>query len=184
MNFHFEHLDYLVFSEIIENCSFYLKKNLGDIKKIIEIALNHGSNKMKENATKCLGNLVRSVEKDELPLFKDIIPAIFKEIKNFNHDTILHIYETLCDFHLNSLVFFEDYFDQMIVMTVEFLQNDEFDGNVKLVLSEFLLMMAECKKKIFLKNNCQFLNISITVAYKLASMEEGEEYEHLSSKLN
>ena len=70
-----------IISELIENCSFYLKKNLSEIKNIIVIALNHGSNKMKENATKCLGNLVRSIEKEELPLFKDVIPAIFKEIK-------------------------------------------------------------------------------------------------------
>ena len=174
-------LNLYIISELIENCSFYLKKNLSEIKNIIVIALNHGSNKMKENATKCLGNLVRSIEKEELPLFKDVIPAIFKEIKNFTHDTILHIYETLCDFHLNSLVFFEDYFDQMIPLTIEFLQNDEFDGNIKLVLSEFLLMMAECKKKIFLKNGCEFLTLSLTLAYKLASLEDTEEYEQLSS---
>jgi hypothetical protein len=165
-------LNLYILAQLIENCSFYIKPKLGEIRKIIEAGLKSGTNKMKENATKCLGNLVRSLEKEELPMFKDIIPYIFNEIKNFNSDTILHIYETLCDFHLNSLSFFEEYFDKMIPLTVELIQDENYDGNVRLVLSEFLLMIAECKKKIFTKNQCQFLKLAITIAYKLASTDE------------
>ena len=33
---------------------------------------------MKENATKCLGNLVRTLEEKELKYFHDLIPMIFK----------------------------------------------------------------------------------------------------------
>jgi hypothetical protein len=167
-------LNLYIISELIDNCAFYIKKKLPEIKKIVEIGLRSGTNRMKENATKCLGNLVRSLEKEELPLFKELIPCIFDEIKNFSSDTVLHIYETLCDFHLNSLVFFEDYFDKMIPLTVELIQDEGYDGNVRLVLSEFLLMIAECKKKIFTKNQCQFLKMTITIAYKLASTEENE----------
>lgn len=168
-------LNLYIISELIENCSFYLKNRLNEIRVILELSLNLGSMKMKENATKCLGNLVRSLENNELSAFKTLIPCIFKEIKNFTEETILHIYETLCDFHINSLSFFEDFFDVIVPLTVEFIQNDEFSSNTKLVLSEFLLMLAECKKKIFTKNNCQFLKLSVEVAYKLASIEEDEE---------
>jgi hypothetical protein len=174
-----------ILSELIENCSFYIKKKLPDIKTIISAGLTNGTNKMKENATKCLGNLVRSLEKEELALFKDIIPYIFNEIKNFTSDTVLHIYETLCDFHLNSLSFFEEYFDKLIPLTVELIQDDIYDGNVRLVLTEFLLMIAECKKKIFTKNHCQFLKLAITIAYKLASSDEKDneiDSDQLSSK--
>jgi hypothetical protein len=172
-------LNLYIISELIESCSFYLKHKLEEIKVILQVALTMGSQRMKENSTKCLGNLVRSLEKEQLPLFKDLIPCIFKEIKNFTEETVLHIYETFCDFHINSLQFFDQYFDDIIPLTLEFLQNLEFNGNSKLVISEFLLMIGECKKKIFTKNDCQFLKQSLEVGFKLAC--EGDEDQDTST---
>lgn len=169
-------LNLYIISELIESCSHYIKHKLLEIKNILMLALTMGSQRMKENSTKCLGNLVRSLDKGELEIFKELIPCIFKEIKNFTGDTILHIYETFCDFHLNSLVFFELYFDQIIPMTLEFLQSIELNGNTKLVLSEFLLMISECKRKIFTKNDCYFLKMTLELGFKLAcSSEESSE---------
>lgn len=161
-------LNLYVISELIESCSFYLKDKLEQIKTILELALQHGNQRMKEHSTKCLGNLVRGLEKEQLVYFKDLIPVIFKEIKNFSEETVLHIYETFCDFHINSLDFFNDYFEDIIPLTLEFLQSMEFNGNTKLVLSEFLLMIGECKKKIYTKNDCKFLLAALDVAFKLA----------------
>ena len=88
---------------------------------------------------------------------------------NFTEETILHIYETLCDFHVNSLWFFDESWDTIMVLTIKFLNSDEFSGNSKLVLSEFIQMISENKKKLFTKNNCGYLRSIIEVGFKLAS---------------
>jgi len=138
---------------------------------------------MKENSTKCLGNLVRNLEKEQLPVFKDLIPFIFKEIYSFSEETILHIFETFCDFHINSLDFFSDYFDEMIPISLNLPKNQETYGNTKLVISEFLLMIGECKKKFFTKNECHYLKMALGVAYKLACNDDEAEKMHLTWKM-
>ncbi len=169
-------LNLYIISELIESCAFYLKEKFSEIKKILELAMNQGNQKMKELSTKCLGNLVRGLEKEELIFFKDLIPNIFNEMKNFTEETVLHIYETFCDFHLNSLDFFDAFFDDYIIpYSLEFLQNIEFNENTKLVISEFLLMIAECKRKTFTKNDCKFLKATLEAAFKLACTEEEAE---------
>jgi len=88
---------------------------------------------------------------------------------NFTEETILHIYETLCDFQMNSLWFFEESWDLIMVLTLKFLNSDEFSGNSKLVLAEFIQIISENKKKLFTKNNCFYLKSVIEVGFKLAS---------------
>lgn len=175
---HLFELNLYIISELVDACHFYLKAKLPEIKTIMLLALTQGSHKMKENSTKILGNLVKSLEQVELNAFAEVIPCIFKEIQNFSEETVLHIYETFCDFHKTSLIFFEPYFDHILPLTIKFLQSDEFNGNTKLVLSEFLLMLGECKKKIFTKNGCEFLKLVINIGYKLASSDDAEEPDH------
>ena len=76
---------------------------------------------MKEYATKCLGNLVRSASDTDQVMFKPLIPLIFKvgimnfKICNFFRKFItvmkklfLHVFETLCGFNHKSLSFFKN----------------------------------------------------------------------------
>lgn len=88
---------------------------------------------------------------------------------NFTEETVLHIYETLCDFHANSLWFFEDSWDTILLLTIKFLNSDEFSGNSKLVLAEFIQMISQNKKKLFTRNNCAYLKSIIGIGFKLAS---------------
>lgn len=172
-----------VISELINICSIYLKHKLNDISKILETSMTMGNQKMKENATKCLGNIVRNLEKEELFIFKNLIPLIFSELKNFSEETILHIYETLCDFHINSLSFFDDFFIQIIPLTYELLLKDDLNGNTKTVLSEFLMMIGECKKKIYTSNSGLFLRQGINISFKLAAEGEDEDEDMNSFKV-
>lgn len=160
-------LNLYIISELIESSSYHLKSRLPIIKSILEVSINMGSQKMKEYSTKCLGNLVRNLEKDELNSFKDVIPIMFKEIKNFSEETVHHVYEVLCEFHINSLEIFENYLDDIIKLTLWFLNNNEYSGNTKLVLSEFLMMLSEYKKKIFIKDNYALLKGVIEVGFKM-----------------
>jgi hypothetical protein len=164
---HLFELNLYIISELIESSSYHLKSKLALIKSILEVSINMGSQKMKEYSTKCLGNLVRNLEKEELNSFKDVIPIMFKEIKNFSEDTVFHVYEVLCEFHINSLEIFENYLDHIIQLTIWFLNNNEYSGNTKLVLSEFLMMLSEYKKKIFIKDNYLLLRSVIEVGFKL-----------------
>ena len=91
---------------------------------------------------------------------------------NFTEETILHIYEILCDFHVNSFWFFEDSWETIMNLTIKFLNSDEFTGSSKLVLGEFIQMISENKKKLFTKKNCEYLKLIIEVGFKLASQPD------------
>jgi len=166
---HLFELNLYIISELIESSSYHLKPKLALIKTILEVSINMGSQKMKEYSTKCLGNLVRNLDKEELNSFKDVIPSMFKEIKNFSEETVFHVYEVLCEFHINSLDIFENYLIDIIQLTIWFLNNNEYSGNTKLVLSEFLMMLGEYKKKIFIKDDYAVLRSVIEVGYKMLS---------------
>ena len=122
-------LNLYIISELISSSMEYLKHKLNDINNILTVAFSMGNTTMKENATVCLGNLISSLEKNELLHFKQFNNVLFKEIGNFNEKTIHRIYETLCDFQINSLYFFEDNFDIIIPITIQLVNNVDISAN-------------------------------------------------------
>ena len=93
-----------VISDLSNTNMDYLKEKgkLNDIKNILNAAFSMGSDKMKENATQCLGSLIGNLDPGDLNNFKDLNGFVFKEIKKFSEKTILKVFETLCDFSGNS----------------------------------------------------------------------------------
>lgn len=162
-------LNLYIISELISSSMEYLKHKLNDINNILTVAFSMGNTTMKENATVCLGNLISSLEKNELLHFKQFNNVLFKEIGNFNEKTIHRIYETLCDFQINSLYFFEDNFDIIIPITIQLVNNADISANTKIVLCEFMIMIAKYKKKTYTKNANAFLKELITLAFTLLS---------------
>ena len=162
-------LNIYIISELISSSMEYLKHKLNDINNILTVAFSMGNTTMKENSTVCLGNLISSLEKNELVHFKQFNNVLFKELGNFNEKTIHKIYETLCDFQLNSLYFFEDSFDTIIPITIQLVNNADMSANTKIVLCEFMIMIAKYKKKTYTKNANAFLKELITLAFTLLS---------------
>lgn len=171
--------------ELIENIDSSL---LNGIKILIYTSLENGTEKMKENATKCLTNLIRNydIEKiSELNEFKQIIPLIIKcmERDNFEDSTINHIFQTLCDFNIKSISFFEGHFSDLVILTYTFLLNDKFQILTKMILAEFIELIAECKKNVFTNNKNQLLLKGIEIAFKL-NTEEVDQLEIESNEIS
>lgn len=151
-------------------------KKLDLIINILTVALKNGSQRMRENATKCVGNLVRNFDPTKIASLKSLIPFMFEQIEKFSDETVCHIYETFCDFHINSLGFFEEYFEQIVLVTYKLL-DQEFLTNTKMVQVELIQMVSECKRKIFTANNNYLLSTGLELAFRLACTEDDTVYD-------
>ena len=83
---------------------------MNQIKNILVTAFSKGNQKMKENATECLGYLVRNLDIDNFSIFKDLADYLFKDLDKCNEKIIMKVYETLCDCRNEILNFFSDLF--------------------------------------------------------------------------
>lgn len=169
---HLFEVNLFVISELLEECEAdQLISLLPKIKLVVNLALTSGTNKMKENATRCLGNLVRNYDLMHITDLKFIIPKVFESIESFSEETVAHIYETLCDFSMKSLKFFEDSFEGIILVTYKLLQSEMFQISTKMIFAEMIQMVAECKKKVFTNNKSELLVTGVHLAFKLACEE-------------
>ena len=150
------------------------KQKINQIKKILSTAFSQGNNKMKENATECLGYLIQNIDMDNLHFFKDLADFLFKDLTNCNEKVISKVYETLCDCRLEILNFFND-IEAPTKITIELLKDDNLKNNVKLMMSEFIYMIAKFKKKIFTQNDCKYLKELLLLSLELINSEENEE---------
>ena len=153
---------------------FQDKNKMSQIKNILKTAFEKGNNKMKENATECLGHLIRSIDSEYLEYFKDLSEFLFKDLKNCDEKVILKVYETLCDSNIEILNFFKDLVFPT-KLTIELLNNQGYKENLKAIMAEFLYMIAEHKKKIFTQNNCQLFKEIINTSLNLLKSEENED---------
>ena len=150
------------------------KNKMNQIKNILKTAFEKGNNKMKENATECLGHLIRSLDIDYLKYFKDLSEFLFKDLKNCDEKVILKVYETLCDSNIEILNFFKDLVFPT-KLTIELLNNESYKENLKAIMAEFLYMIAQHKKKIFTQNNCQLFKEILNTSLNLLKSEENED---------
>ncbi len=175
-----------VISDLCNSNMDYLKEKgkLNDIKNILNAAFSMGSDKMKENATQCLGSLIGNLDPNDLNNFKDLSSFVFKEIKKFSEKTILKVYETLVDFSGNSYEYFQKDFDNILPLTIELLNDESYNGNTKSVLGEFLVTIAQFNKKLYTKNNLKLLQEFIKCAFNLISNIENENEPDLYSDIS
>ena len=175
-------LNLYIIAELASSSMEYIKAKLPDIKNILTASFSMGNTKMKENASQCMASLISSLEQEELVEFKPFIGVIFKEIEKFSEKNIFKIYETICDFQITALNFFENSFDEVIPLTLRLLANEEYNSNTKLVLSEFLYMAVQYKKKLYTKNDNEYLKQFLALAFKFISSEDNENETELYSE--
>ena len=150
------------------------KNKLNQIKNILSTAFIKGNNKMKENATECLGHLIRNMDMEYLSFFKDLSDYLFKDLKNCDEKVILKVYETLCESNIEILNFFKD-LQFPIKLTIELLNNENYKGNLKAIMAEFLYMIAQHKKKLFTQNNCELCKSLLNTSLNLIKSDENED---------
>ena len=150
------------------------KEKINQIKKILSTAFSEGNNKMKENATECLGYLIQNIDIDNLDIFKDLAQFLFKDLKNCEEKVISKVYETLCDCHSEILNFFND-IETPTKITIELLSNENLKGSTKSMMTQFIYMVAKFKKKIFTKNDSKYLKELLILSTKFINSEENEE---------
>ena len=150
------------------------KNKMNQIKNILSTTFLKGNNKMKEKATECLGYLIKNLDIDNLGIFKDLANFLFKDLENCDEKVIMKVYETLCDCRTEILNFFNDLI-QPTELTIKFLSNDNYQNNLKAIMTEFLCMVAKYKKKIFTQNNCKILKDILTVSVNLINSQENED---------
>ena len=175
-------LNLYVIAELASSCMEQIKPKLPIIGEILNTSLTNGNIKMKENATQCLASLISNLEKEEIKAYKGFIAPVLQEIEKFSEKNILKIFETFCDFHLKSLDFFEDRFDDIIPVSFKLLSNEELNSNTKLVVSEFLNMLSQFKKKLYTKNDNQYLKQFLLIAFSFLSNEDNEHETELTSE--
>ena len=139
---------------------------MNQIKNILSTAFLKGNNKMKENSTECLGYLIKNLDMDSLGNFKDLADFLFKDLKNYDQKIILKVYETLNDCNIEILNFFKD-LQFPIKLTIELLNNENYKGNLKAIMAEFLYMIAQQKKKLFTQNNCELCKSLLNTSLNL-----------------
>ena len=83
---------------------------------------------------------------------------------------------------MKSLDFFEDRFDDIIPVSFKLLSNEELNSNTKLVVSEFLNMLSQFKKKLYTKNDNQYLKQFLLIAFSFLSNEDNEHETELTSE--
>ena len=150
------------------------KEKINQIKKILSTAFSQGNNKMKENATECLGYLIQNLDIDNLDFFKDLGNFLFKDLKNCEEKIISKVYETLCDCRLEILNFFDD-IETPTKITIELMKDMTLKSSTKSMMTEFIFMIAKYKKKIFTQNNCKYLKELLLLSIQLINSEENEE---------
>ena len=150
------------------------KEKINQIKKILSTAFAEGNNKMKENATECLGYLIQNIDIDNLDIFKDLAQFLFKDLKNCEEKVISKVYETLCDCRSEILNFFTD-IETPAKITIELLSIENLKGSTKSMMTQFIYMIAKFKKKIFTKNDCKYLKELLILSIKFINSEENEE---------
>jgi hypothetical protein len=173
-------INLLILSELIENNFKYLLKFMPNVYKILSEAIKNGSNKMKENASKCFGNILKNFKSNnknnqnnnDINIMKELIPFFILQMKNFNEDTIKNIYENLCDLNEDSFKLLEPFADDFVNLTFYFLENSEFTNNSKLIISEFLITFSEFNRNLFKKNGNFLIKKTLELAYKYASEPE------------
>ena len=165
-----------IIADLIGSVSTLLKdkEKINQIKKILSTAFLQGNNKMKENATECLGYLIQNIDIDNLNMFKDLADFLFKDLKNCNEKIISKVYETLCDCRLEILNFFND-IETPTKVTIELLKDIELKNNIKSMMVEFIYMIAKFRKKIFTQNDCKYLKQLLLLSIDLINSEENEE---------
>lgn len=175
---HIFEVNLFIISEVLEECnSESLVPYLASIKNIVTIAINNGNNKMKENATRSLGNMIKSFEIIQISDLKQLIPKIFDSIEKFSEESISHIFETICDFSIKSLQFFEDSFETIVKIAYKLLDNEVIQISTKMILVEVVQMISECKKKVFTNNKSNLLTQGIELAFKFTTdIDEFNQY--------
>ena len=165
-----------VIADLVGSVSSLLqnKNKMNQIKNILSTTFLKGNNKMKEKATECLGYLIKNLDIDNLGIFKDLANFLFKDLENCDEKVIMKVYETLCDCRTEILNFFNDLI-QPTELTIKFLSNDNYQNNLKAIMTEFLCMVAKYKKKIFTQNNCKILKDILTVSVNLINSQENED---------
>ena len=165
-----------IIADLIGSVNYLLKDQgkMSEIKKILSTAFLQGNNKMKENATECLGYLIANLDTDSFIFFKDLADFLFKDLKSCDEKIIMKVYETLCDCRADVLNFFND-LSQPTIITIDLLKDETYKGNVKSIMAEFLFMVSKKNKKIFTKNDSKLLKDLITVAINLINSPENED---------
>ena len=157
-----------IIADLVGSVNNLLQDNnkMNQIKNILITAFSKGNQKMKENATECLGYLVRNLDIDNLGIFKDLADYLFKDLDKCNEKIIMKVYETLCDCRNEILNFFSDLFS-ITKLTMNLINVDKYEGNLKVIMAEFLYMIAKFKKKIFTQKDCQLLKEVLTLSVNL-----------------
>ena len=122
------------------------KTRIGQIKNILSTAFLKGNNKMKENATECLGQLIRNIDSEYLDSFKDLSDFLFKNLKICQEKVILKIYEAICESKIEKLSFFKD-LQFATILSLDLLKDERYKDNLKIIIAEFLYMVGQYKKK-------------------------------------
>jgi hypothetical protein len=174
-------INLLILSELIENNFNYLNKFMPNVYNILNEAIKNGSNKMKENASKCFGNILKNFKSNNnnnkdnnnnINIIKELIPFFLLQMKNFNEDVIKNIYENLCDLNEDSFKLLDPFAEDFINLTFYFLINSEFSNNSKLIISEFLIIFSEFNRNLFKKNGNLLIKKFLELAFKYASEPE------------
>ena len=150
------------------------KEKIVQIKNILSTAFTQGNNQMKENATECLGYLIKNLDIDKLNFFKDLADFLFKDLKNFDEKIISKVYETLSDCPSDILNFFSE-LETPTKITIELLKDMNIKNNIKSMMAVFIYKVANFKKKIFTQNNCKYLKELLILSIELINSEENEE---------
>ena len=150
------------------------KEKIIQIKNILSTAFTQGNNQMKENATECLGYLIKNLDTDKLNFFKDLADFLFKDLKNFDEKIISKVYETLSDCPSDILNFFSE-IETPTKITIELLKDMNIKNNIKSMMAVFIYKVANFKKKIFTQNNCKYLKELLILSIELINSEENEE---------
>jgi len=165
-----------VIADLVGSVSSLLqnKNKMNQIKEILSTTFLKGNNKMKEKATECLGYLIKNLDMENFGIFKDLADFIFKDLESCDEKVIMKVYETLCDCNIEILNFFNN-LTYPTELTIKFLGKNEYQGNLKAIMTEFLYMIAKHKKKLFTQNNCKILKDILTVSVNLINSQENED---------
>ena len=166
-----------ILSLVIDSCAELVKPKLSNILKTISISLQLGSDRMKQNAAICIGNLVESYSLKDLESFKSLLNDVFGSIKSFDETAKMKLFEIFSKQGYKAIEFFEGFNEFLFLEAISILKDDLTSEELKMVLSDYLFVMAELEKKLFKKNHYEHLKNVIQIGYLLACQSE-ENVEH------